>query len=279
MRWKNARKSTNVEDRRGLSAVRGPAKIGGGMILIVFVVSLLFGQNPLEILGLLGGQTGAVEESAPGPPPDDESGEFVSVVLADMEDIWQQIFTSSGERYVPATLVLFSSAVQSACGFNTDATGPFYCPPDQKVYVDLSFMGELQRLGASGDFALAYVMAHEVGHHVQNLVGTSESVRLRQSRSGSAESNRLSVALELQADCFAGVWAHHSQKRGTISYDADDFQEGLRTASAIGDDHLQRQAGRRVQPESFTHGSSEDRKNWLRRGLDTGDPEACDTFK
>ena len=279
MRWKNAKKSTNVEDRRGSGAVRGTAKIGGGMILIVFVVSLLFGQNPLEILGLLGGQTGAAGESAPGPPPDDESGEFVSVVLADMEDIWQQLFTGAGGQYVPAKLVLFSSAVESACGFNTAATGPFYCPPDQKVYLDLSFLGELQRLGASGDFALAYVIAHEVGHHVQNLVGTSESVRSGQSRAGSAESNRLSVALELQADCYAGVWAHHSQKRGTISYDADDFQEGLRTASVIGDDYLQRQAGRRVQPESFTHGSSEQRASWLRRGLSTGDVEQCNTFE
>jgi len=279
MRWMNAKKSTNVEDRRGSGAVRGTAKIGGGMVLIVFVVSLLLGQNPLEILGLLGGQSGAAGESAPGPPPDDESGEFVSVVLADMEDIWQQLFTGAGGQYVPAKLVLFSSAVESACGFNTAATGPFYCPPDQKVYLDLSFLGELQRLGASGDFALAYVIAHEVGHHVQNLVGTSESVRSGQSRAGSAESNRLSVALELQADCYAGVWAHHSQKRGTISYDADDFQEGLRTASVIGDDYLQRQAGRRVQPESFTHGSSEQRASWLRRGLSTGDVEQCNTFE
>ncbi|HEY5564035.1 MAG TPA: neutral zinc metallopeptidase [Rhodothermia bacterium] len=279
MRWKNAKKSTNVEDRRGSGAVRGTAKIGGGMVLIVFVVSLLLGQNPLEILGLLGGQSGAAGESAPGPPPDDESGEFVSVVLADMEDIWQQLFTGAGGQYVPAKLVLFSSAVESACGFNTAATGPFYCPPDQKVYLDLSFLGELQRLGASGDFALAYVIAHEVGHHVQNLVGTSESVRSGQSRAGSAESNRISVALELQADCYAGVWAHHSQKRGTISYDADDFQEGLRTASVIGDDYLQRQAGRRVQPESFTHGSSEQRASWLRRGLSTGDVEQCNTFE
>lgn len=278
MRWKNARKSQNVEDRRGGMTGRGPFKIGGGAILIVVIVSILFGQNPLELLGLLGGEVGTVSQPAAPPPDDDESGEFVSVVLADMEDIWLQLFARSGMTYVPAKLVLFSGSVQSACGFNSSATGPFYCPPDQRIYIDLTFMGELQRLGASGDFALAYVIAHEVGHHVQNLVGTSEAVRSRQRGSQLAESNRLSVALELQADCYAGIWGHHSHKRGTISYDAGDFQEGIRTASVIGDDYLQRQSGRGVHPESFTHGTSEQRANWLQQGLSAGSIDACDTF-
>jgi predicted metalloprotease len=281
MRWRNARRSTNIEDRRGRQAVRRPAKIGGGALLIVVVVSLLFGQNPLELLGLLGGdltESRGVQTEAPPPLPDDEDAEFVSVVLADMEDIWMQLFARKGDAYVAARLVLFNDAVESACGYNSAATGPFYCPADRRVYIDLSFMRELQRMGASGDFALAYVIGHEVGHHVQNLLGTSAQVRRLQSQSGRYASNQLSVALELQADCYAGVWAHHSRRRGTITYDATDFEEGIRTAGVIGDDHLQRQSGRQIQPESFTHGSSQQRITWLKRGMESGATSACDTF-
>jgi predicted metalloprotease len=278
MRWKNARKSRNVEDRRGRNVTRRPARIGGGALLIVVVVSVLFGQNPLELLALLGNGAGSTTTTETAPPLDDKSAEFVSVVLADMEDIWIQRFARSGDSYVPARLVLFNGAVESACGYNTAATGPFYCPPDQRVYIDLSFMGKLQSMGASGDFALAYVIGHEVGHHVQNLLGTSDEIRRMRSQTSRYQSNQLSVALELQADCYAGVWAHHSRKRGTIAYDATDFEEGIRTAAVIGDDHLQRQAGRNVQPESFTHGSSEQRITWLRRGIQSGETSVCNTF-
>jgi len=280
MRWGNARKSSNVEDRRGQIARRAPVKVGGGMLLIVVIAAVIFGQNPLELLGLLGGEPGTTAESSQqaSPPQDDEGAEFVSVVLADMEDIWLQIFARSGATYIPARLVLFDGAVQSACGFNSAATGPFYCPPDRKVYIDLNFMAELRRLGASGDFALAYVIGHEVGHHVQNLMGTSDAVRRKQKDSGLYAANRMSVALELQADCYAGVWAFHSRERGNITYDSDDFAEGIRTAAVIGDDNLQRQSGNRVQPESFTHGSSEQRVSWLNRGLRSGNVAQCDTF-
>lgn len=279
MRWNQARRSSNVEDRRGRGRVRRPAKIGGGALLVILLLSFLFGRNPLEILGLLGEGAGTVANEATAPPGDDENAEFVSVVLGDMEDIWYEIFSQSGRTYTPAKLVLFSGSVESACGYNTSATGPFYCPPDRRVYIDLSFVDDLQRMGASGDFALAYVIGHEVGHHVQNLLGTSERVRARQQRAPEYRANQLSVALELQADCYAGIWANHSRRRGSIRYDATDFAEGIRTASVIGDDHLQREAGRSVQPETFTHGSSDQRIRWLRTGLDSGDLANCDTFE
>jgi len=279
VRWKKARRSSNVEDRRGGGRVGRPVKLSGGILLIVLLISLLFGQNPIEMLGLLGGETEGSFETAPSHPSDDENAEFVSVVLGDMEDIWFELFSQSNRNYEPAKLVLFSGSAESACGYSTSATGPFYCPADQRVYIDLDFMSDLQSMGASGDFALAYVIGHEVGHHVQNLLGTSTAVRRRQQRASEFEVNRLSVALELQADCYAGVWAHHSRRRGTIAYDEGDFEEGIRTASVIGDDHLQRRAGARVQPESFTHGSSAQRMQWLHQGLSSGNLENCDTFR
>jgi predicted metalloprotease len=207
--------------------------------------------------------------------------DFVTVVLGSTEDTWGEIFAASGQTYREPGLVLFTDMVQSACGTNSAATGPFYCPPDQKVYIDLGFFRELERIGGAGDFAQAYVLGHEVGHHVQNLVGTTGAVRQAQARSGDrGEANRLSVLLELQADCYAGVWAHQINRRGgAVVLEPGDVEEGLRAAAAIGDDRLMRSAGRAANPESFTHGTSEQRASWLRRGLQTGSVEACDTFR
>ena len=230
---------------------------------------------------MLGGGSGqaTVLESGPQPGnrPDDEAADFASVILASTEDVWSTIFQNAGYQYREPTLVLYDDAVQSACGFNSAATGPFYCPGDQQLYLDLSFLRELQRLGAPGDFAFAYVIAHEVGHHIQTITGLEQQVRQQMARSGEAQRNQLSVRMELQADCYAGVWAHYADRQAGM-LEAGDLEEGLRAAAAIGDDRLQRQAGRRVQPETFTHGSSEQRVRWFRTGYQTGDEDACDTF-
>lgn len=278
MRWKKGRQSRNVEDRRGWP-VSGGMKIGGGAGLVLVVVTLLLGGDPTQILNLLGGQGGS-QPAASGPvvPPEDETGRFLSSVLAMTEDVWSEIFAAEGAAYDPPTLVLFSEAVQSACGMGTAATGPFYCPPDQNLYLDTSFFEALARMGGGGDFAAAYVIGHEVGHHVQNLLGTADEVRRLQAQSGSqADANRLQVAMELQADCYAGVWAYHANRRQNV-LEPGDVDEGLSAAAAIGDDALQRQAGRVVRPEAFTHGSSEQRRSWLEAGLRTGDVAECDTF-
>jgi predicted metalloprotease len=255
-------------------------KMGCGTIVLVVIISLLFGQNPLQLLSLLsgGGVQTQVQENYQPTPEENETADFVSVILADMEDTWPGLLQPMGRQYVPPKLVLFSNVVQSACGYGEAASGPFYCPPDQKVYIDLSFFDELSRLGAPGDFAQAYVIGHEVGHHVQNLLGISDQVRDMQRQSSEAEANALSVLLELQADCFAGVWAHHANQQRQM-LEPGDVEEGLRAAAAIGDDRLMRMAGRAVQPESFTHGTSEQRAQWLRNGLSTGDCDACDTFR
>jgi predicted metalloprotease len=227
-----------------------------------------------------------VDQPVPGGPPEgstgapsDELGQFAGVVLADTEDTWKALFQREGVTYREPTLVLFSGMVESACGMNSAAVGPFYCPPDQQVYIDLSFFDDLaQRFGAPGDFAQAYVIAHEVGHHVQNLLGISDQVRQRQQASGSqADVNALSVRLELQADCLAGVWGHHGIRNGLV--ESGDLEEGMRAAAAIGDDRLQAQAQGRVVPESFTHGSSEQRVAWFHKGIESGDPDACSTFE
>lgn len=242
--------------------VAGPAGAGGiGLIVIVFLVALVTGQNPLQLLQLVGGMPSGAPSAAPvqtGAPSGDPQAEFISVVLADTEDTWGTIFAASGEQYTPPVLVLFENAVQSACGTTSSAVGPFYCPADQKVYLDLGFFRELnQQFGAPGDFAQAYVVAHEIGHHIQTLLGVSRRVdQLRQGAS-EAQANGLSVRLELQADCFAGVWGNHANSRQLL--EANDVEEGLRAAAAIGDDRLQRQAQGYVAPESFTHGSSEQR--------------------
>lgn len=282
MRWREARRSDNVEDRRGMRVGRVGAGIGGAGLLLIIVLSLLAGENPLDLLQ----QIGPLPESAqvgPGGPSTapagarDEASEFVRAVLGETEDAWDRIFAASGQRYAHPTLVLFTDAVESACGFSSAATGPFYCPADGKVYLDLSFFRELHsRFGAPGDFAAAYVIAHEVGHHVQKLLGIEDRVaRLRQ-RASAREANALSVRLELQADCFAGVWGHHVAGKNLL--EAGDVEEGLRAAAAIGDDRIQRQTRGYVVPDSFTHGSSAQRVEWLRRGLQSGDPGRCDTF-
>jgi uncharacterized protein len=279
MRWDGQRESDNIEDRRGM----GPARIGGlglGGIVLVLAVSYFTGANPLTLINMLNGVQSMTESSAPPEPgttgpSSDQLGKFASVVLADTETTWKALL---GQRYEDPRMVLFSGAVQSACGTTSSAIGPFYCPGDHKLYVDLSFFNEMsQRLGAPGDFAQAYVIAHEVGHHVQNLLGIAENVNRLQRQVSETEHNALSVRMELQADCFAGVWGHHAkQERNLI--EPGDFEEGLRAAAAIGDDRLQKISRGYVQPESWTHGSSEQRMTWLKRGLETGDPNACDTF-
>lgn len=284
MRWEKLRRSSNVDDLRGRRPMRPgiPLRLGrrGGIAMIVVLIVAYFVGGP-EMLGLLlgGGGAGtgpaAVQPRATA-PADDEAGQFVSAILASTEDEWAALFEASNERYAPPRLTLFSDAVQSACGFNTSASGPFYCPGDRRVYLDTAFFAELARMGGPGDFAQAYVIGHEVGHHVQTLLGTADEVRSAQARAG-RDANRLQVAMELQADCFAGVWAFHANQRSAI-LEPGDVEEGLAAAAAIGDDQLQRNAGRRVTPESFTHGSSEQRRQWFLTGLGSGDPARCDTF-
>jgi uncharacterized protein len=278
MRWEMGRRSDNVEDRRGMGLPLGVAGGGIGTIILV-LAALFFGIDPSVVLQG-GGDPSSQVAPPPGsaPPAKDEMREFVSVVLADTEDVWRDLFRKRNAEYRDPTLVLFSGAVQSACGFAQAAVGPFYCPGDQKVYLDLSFFRQLRdRFGAPGDFAQAYVIAHEVGHHVQNLLGVSDRVRGAQRRGGEREANRLSVRLELQADCLAGVWAFHAQRTRQVLEDGD-VEEALNAASAIGDDRLQRQSQGHVTPDSFTHGSSAQRVEWFQRGLRTGEVARCDTF-
>jgi hypothetical protein len=268
-----------VEDRRGLS-LGGGAGLGCGGLLLLLVLSLITGVNPLELLNQVQQpETGGYSE--PGrtaPDQNDEMSQFVRTVLADTETTWHEIFEQMGRRYQEPTLVLFSDRVSSACGLSSSAVGPFYCPGDQKVYLDMSFFRQLdQQFGAPGDFAQAYVIAHEVGHHVQNLLGISDQVHYRRQQSSRAEANELSVRLELQADCLAGVWGYHAN-RSRQMLETGDLEEGLNAAAAIGDDVLQRRMGGDVAPESWTHGSSQMRVEWFRRGLQSGSPSVCDTF-
>jgi len=258
----------------------GVGPVGGGLglggLVLVLLISWLTGTNPLDLIS-----TSSVPQDqstgTTGVRDDDPQAKFISVVLADTEDTWRDTFRQRGQAYVPPVLVLFDGATQSACGIGRSEVGPFYCPADRKVYLDLSFFRELdQRFGAPGDFAQAYVVAHEVGHHVQNLLGIAESVTATRERSDDRQSNALSVRLELQADCFAGVWGHYAAARGYL--DAGDADEGLNAAAAFGDDRLQRMGRGQVIPETFTHGSSADRVRWLRRGLAGGTIESCDTF-
>jgi predicted metalloprotease len=277
VQWRGRRTSGNVEDRRGMRP--GGLAVGGGIgtILVVLAISLLTGADPQEVVQMV--QPGPQSQGPAGPPPaDDEQAQFVSVIVADTEDTWSQLLPELGRTYQPPTLVLFSDAVSSACGTASSAVGPFYCPLDGKVYLDLTFFQELEdRFGAPGDFARAYVIAHEVGHHVQNLLGISEQVQAQRQRLSESEGNQLSVRLELQADCLAGVWAYHAEAQRDL-LETGDVEEGLGAAAAIGDDRLQRRARGTIVPESFTHGSSEQRVSWFRRGLESGQPGACDTF-
>jgi predicted metalloprotease len=277
MRWRTGRRSSNIEDRRGRRVSRGVAGGGLGTVVIV-LVALYFGVDPGVLMQGVPTQPHTTE-TAPPSPEQQELAEFVSVVLADTEDTWHEIFQQSGQRYQEPKLVLFTGAVQSACGFAQAAMGPFYCPGDQKVYIDLSFYDDLRtRHGAPGDFAQAYVIAHEIGHHVQNLTGISGEVQSMRRRVSETESNQLSVRLELQADCLAGIWANHADRSRQI-LESGDIEEGLNAASAIGDDRLQKQAGGYVVPESFTHGSSAQRVRWFKKGMRSGRFDACNTFE
>jgi predicted metalloprotease len=251
--------------------------VGGGIggIVLLLLVSALTGTNPLDMIGGIDG--GVPVGDGGGPPANDPQSQFIRVVLGDTEETFNRVFGDRGADYEEPTLVLFSDATQSACGLGQAAMGPFYCPADRKVYLDLSFFQELdQRFGAPGDFAQAYVVAHEVGHHIQTLTGLSQRVNAARQQVGGAEANALSVRQELQADCYAGVWGNYAAQKGLL--DPGDVEEGLRAAAAIGDDRLQRQAQGRIVPESFTHGSSEQRVTWLKRGLESGRLESCDTF-
>ncbi len=286
MRLDQGRRSTNVEDRRG-QRVRRAGAIGGGTALLMGAIGLLMGGDPLYLLMMVAQalSSGQPIDTRDPTAAENETADAMTIILGSTEDTWSEIFARDGLRYEPPTMVLFTDVVDSACGFNTAATGPFYCPLDAKVYLDVGFFEELERLGGAGDFARAYVLAHEVGHHVQNLLGTSGAVQQAQRSARSrSDANALSVLLELQADCYAGVWAYHANARqrqatGVPLLEQGDLEEGLNTAAAIGDDRLMRGAGRRVSPESFTHGSSEQRAEWLGIGLRTGSVGACDTFQ
>lgn len=292
MRWRQGRRSSNVEDRRGRSTGGGAGGLGnllalaplllrgkkGWLILaalaafyLFFDGNQLFRDGAPQPTSVDSGQTGRAGSGG------DEVADFVSVVLADTEDTWSQLFQTAGSRYTPPKLVLYEDVVRSACGMNTAAVGPFYCPQDGKVYLELSFLNDLKQLGASGDFAFAYVIAHEVGHHVQNLMGVSQKVQQARAQSDKITANRLSVMLELQADCFAGVWAFYAH-RDRQMLEPGDLEEGLAAAAAVGDDRLQRRAGRAVAPDAFTHGSAEQRAYWFSRGFKSGDVNQCNTF-
>ena len=300
MKWEGQRQSDNVEDLRDQDGGGGGSGFGGfgvrhigiGTIVIALIGGWIFGINPLTILGLLSGGGGVpVPHSAPAQPPaqpgarvahtpeDDRMKAFVSTVLADTEDVWTQVFKDHNQTYRDPKLVLFRNATPTACGRGESATGPFYCPGDEKVYIDLSFYDLLRtKLGAPGDFAQAYVIAHEVGHHVQKLLGISDKVDAARRSANQARSNALSVRLELQADCFAGVWANRAQATKQI-VEAGDIDEALNAATQIGDDTLQRKASGTVQPDTFTHGTSAQRVHWFKQGFETGQIEQCDTFK
>ena len=284
MRWKDERRSENIEDRRNIRPA-GIAVGGGIGTLIVVVVAVLLGADPRQVLNLVQQQQQKQQAGAPQKvdrplnPAEEERKDFVSAVLAQTEDVWGELFQLMNREYKRPTLVLFTEAVQSqGCGFASAAVGPFYCPGDEKVYLDLGFFRELEeRFNAPGDFAQAYVVAHEVGHHVQNLLGINSKVRRLQARASKEEANHLSVRLELQADFLAGVWAHHAQRRRQI-IEPGDVESALRAATAIGDDALQKQAQGYVVPDSFTHGTSEQRVRWFRLGLKTGDVNQGNTF-
>ena len=280
MRWEHGRRSENIEDRRHLRVSRRGLAGGGIGAIILALVAMYFGVDPSVVLNQAGTLAPTQEERpATFSPEEERLKEFMSVVLADTEDVWGGLFQDSGQRYAPPTLVLFSGAVESACGFAEAAVGPFYCPADRKLYLDMDFFNDLaQRHDAPGDFAQAYVLSHEVGHHVQTLLGISEQVHAARQRASQAAGNALQVRMELQADCFAGVWAHHAHKQRQI-LEPGDSEEALAAAAGVGDDRLQRQARGYVVPDSFTHGSSEQRMRWFRRGLQSGAPGQCDTFE
>ena len=286
MRWKKGRRSDNVVDQRGKSGGIGGKGISLAAVAVIVVMGLISGQDPMQIVGQVATQVmqqGGINTGAPTPqqaaPRSDEQTEFVRAILGDTEDTWRELFQQAGQRYKDPTLVLFNGSVRSACGFADSAVGPFYCPGDQKVYLDLSFFKEMeQRFAATGEFAQAYVIAHEVGHHVQTLLGISARVHsARQRGERVTGDNGLLVRQELQADCFAGVWAHHAQQRHAW-LEPGDLKDALNAARAIGDDRLQQQARGHVVPDSFTHGTSAQRERWFNHGYRTGAVNQCDTF-
>ncbi|MCE9660921.1 MAG: neutral zinc metallopeptidase [Burkholderiales bacterium] len=289
MRMDGQEESSNVEDVRGMSGGGGGFGIGGrsigiGSVAVALVAGWVFGINPLTILGLMGGGGGQVVQQpqgpAPAPPKDDAGARFVSQVLRSTEVVWTDVFRESGKTYQPPKLVLFKGQWPTGCGQGEAAMGPFYCPNDQKVYIDLRFYDVLaQKLGAPGQFAQAYVVAHEVGHHVQNQLGVMQRVDALRSQGGEAQANALSVRVELQADCFAGVWASRSQKENGWRLEPGDIETALNAAAQIGDDTLQRKSRGTVVPESFTHGSSAQRVNWFKRGVESGSVRSCNTFE
>lgn len=275
MRWIGRRQSENVEDRRGMSP---KTMVGGGLgTLIIVIIVLLLGGNPLELLqNMPDAETGMVEQSTS--QEDEELAQFAKVVMADTEDIWGRLFQQAGSQYQPPVLVLYTDMVQSACGYGSAATGPFYCPGDNRVYIDLSFYRDLQtRFQAPGDFAMAYVIAHEVGHHIQNLLGINDKVMAIRERVDERTYNRYSVAMELQADFFSGIWAHYDQKLNNV-LEEGDLEEALNAASAVGDDRIQKRTRGTVVPDAFTHGTSEQRRMWFEKGFKTGDLSQGDTF-
>ena len=281
MRWKTGRRSSNIEDRRGTRLSGGKVKGGGMGIILLALVGMYFGIDPSVILNsnLVDGGGSVQQSSTERSPEEDRLADFVSVVLADTEDTWETIFRKSGGTYQKPKLVLFTGAVKSACGYAQSATGPFYCPADRKVYIDLGFYSELKNnLKAPGDFAQAYVISHEIGHHVQNLLGVSGKVQTQRGSLSKTAYNKLSVKLELQADCFAGVWANHADRVRNI-LEPGDVEEALNAASMIGDDTLQKKSRGYVVPDSFTHGSSRQRVQWFREGLENGDIRRCNTFQ
>ena len=284
MKWQRARRSSNVDDRRGRRiSAGGIGGLGLGGVAVVLVISLLTGTNPMTLLGFLsqveGGPTASQTGLPSAPPADDEAAAFVASILGETEDVWGGLISADGNSYPAPTLVLFQGAVRSACGSTSSASGPFYCPGDRQVYIDLGFFDEMRaHLGGGGDFAEAYVIAHEVGHHIQTLTGVSERVNEMRARGGNVEgATGPLVRLELQADCYAGVWAYVAQQRHEW-LEPGDIEEALNTATAIGDDRLQRQSRGTVVPDSFTHGSSAQRVRWFKTGFETGDPQRCDTF-
>ncbi len=281
MRWRNGRRSENIEDRRGIRLSKKTAAGGGLVTIVIVLVAMYFGVDPNVVMEIANPDQGTQQtvEQVTLSAEEQELTDFVSVVLADTEDTWQAIFQQGGARYRKPTLVLFRGAVQSACGFAEEAMGPFYCPADEKVYIDLSFYQDLRdRFKAPGDFAQAYVIAHEIGHHVQTLLGTSQKVDEQRRRLSGKDANAMLVRLELQADCYAGIWAFHADRSRQL-LERGDIEEGLNAANAIGDDRLQRQGQGYVVPDSFTHGTSAQRVRWFKQGLSNGDMRGCDTFQ
>jgi predicted metalloprotease len=281
MRWRDTKESQNVEDYRGRPTGGGGGMKFGVVGLVALVGAYFLGIDPRLIMGLLGAGSGAPTREEPVAPgsPTDEAGQFVSHVLGDTEETWTAIFASEGRQYVQPHLALFGDAINTSCGSATSAAGPFYCPPDQMVYIDLAFFQQLEtEFAAQGDFAKAYVIAHEVGHHVQNLLGTADKVRSAQQRASEADANALSVRMELQADCFAGIWAHHAESTSQV-VEAGDIDEALTAASSVGDDTIQKRVQGHVNQESFTHGSGAERQRWFRKGYTSGLVQDCNTFE